>query len=157
MSNKIANIGAEKTFLAERINANVAHRLVVDTWRTFDAVSPRQCPTKNYRLAITTLRTPDARSAQSNIVIVRFQSYAPTLRCRRVATTRFQPFGKGKKLFPTHPSWSRDFIRRDSIRIGLIKIKCVCSKSKVKDVKYISLFETLSLQREFFNVIARRD
>ena len=88
MSNKIANIGAEKMFLAERINANVAHRLVVDTWRTFDAVSPRQCPTKNYRLAITTLRTPDARSAQSNIVIVRFQSYAPTLRCRCVVTTR---------------------------------------------------------------------
>ena len=41
-----------------------------------------------YRLAVTTLRTPDARSAQSNIVIVRFQSYAPTLRCRCVATTR---------------------------------------------------------------------
>ena len=109
------------------------------------------------RLAIATPRTPDARSAQSNIVIVRFQSYAPALRCRRMATTRLQPFGKGKKLFPAHPSWSRDFIKRDSIRIGLVKIKCVCSKSKVKDVKYISLFETLSLQREFFNVIARRD
>ena len=56
--------------------------------RTPDAVSPRQCPTKKYRLAITTLRTPDARSAQSNIVIVRFQSYVPTLRCRCVATPR---------------------------------------------------------------------
>ena len=88
MSNKIANIGAEKMFLAERINANVAHRLVVDTWRTFDAVSPRQCPTKNYRLAITTLRTPDARSAQSNNVIVGSRLNAPTLRCRCVVTTR---------------------------------------------------------------------
>ena len=56
--------------------------------RTFDTISPRQCPTKKYRLAITTLRTPDARSAQSNIVIVRFQSYAPTLRCRCVVTPR---------------------------------------------------------------------
>ena len=56
--------------------------------RAPDAVSPRQCPTKKYRLTITTLRTPDARSAQSNIVIVRFQSYAPTLRCRCVATPR---------------------------------------------------------------------
>ena len=35
---------------------------------------------------IVPLRTPDARSAQSNIVIVRFQSYAPTLRCRCGAT-----------------------------------------------------------------------
>ena len=43
---------------------------------------------KKYRLAITTLRTPEARSAQSNIVIVRFQSYAPTLRCRCVVTPR---------------------------------------------------------------------
>ena len=50
------------------------------------------------RLAITTLRTPEARSAQSKLVIARFQSYAPTLRCRRMATTRLQPFGKGKKL-----------------------------------------------------------
>ena len=33
-------------------------------------------------------RTPDARSAQSKVVKVRFQSYAPTLRCRYVATTR---------------------------------------------------------------------
>ena len=56
--------------------------------RTFYTISPRQCPTKKYRLAVTTLRTPDARSAQSNIVIVRFQSYAPTLRCRCVATPR---------------------------------------------------------------------
>ena len=56
--------------------------------RTPDAISPRQCPTKKYRLAVTTLRTPDARSAQSNIVIVRFQSYVPTLRCRCVATPR---------------------------------------------------------------------
>ena len=54
------------------------------------------------RLAVTTLRTPDARSAQSNIVIVRFQSYAPTLRCRCVATTRLQPFGKGNDFSPAH-------------------------------------------------------
>ena len=45
-------------------------------------------PRKKYRLAITTLRTFDTRSAQSNIVIVRFQSYAPTLRCRCVVTPR---------------------------------------------------------------------
>ena len=32
------------------------------------------------RLAVTTLRTPDARSAQSNIVIVRSLFYAPSLR-----------------------------------------------------------------------------
>ena len=56
--------------------------------RAPDATSPRQCPTKKSRLAIATLRTPDARSAQSKAVIVRFQSYAPTLRCRYVATTR---------------------------------------------------------------------
>ena len=61
------------------------------------------CVTNRYpdnRLAVTTLRTPDARSAQSNIVIVRFQSYAPTLRCRCVATTRLQPFGKGNDFSP---------------------------------------------------------
>ena len=52
------------------------------------------------RLAVTTLRTPDARSAQSNIVIVRFQSYAPTLRCRCVVTTRLHPFGKGNDFLP---------------------------------------------------------
>ena len=68
--------------------------------RTFDAVSPRQYPSKKYRLAITTLRTPDARSAQSNIVIVRFQSYAPTLRCRCVATPRLV----ANKDFVTAPS-----------------------------------------------------
>ena len=56
--------------------------------RSPDAVSPRQYSSKKYRLAVTTLRTPDARSAQSNIVIVCFQSYAPTLRCRCVVTTR---------------------------------------------------------------------
>ena len=53
------------------------------------------------RLAITTLRTFDTRSAQSNIVIVRFQSYAPTLRCRCVVTTRLHPFGKGNDFLPT--------------------------------------------------------
>ena len=53
------------------------------------------------RLAVTTQRTPDARSAQSNIVIVRFRSYAPTLRCRCVVTTRLQPFGKGNDFSPT--------------------------------------------------------
>ena len=56
--------------------------------RAPDATSPRQCPTKKDRLAIATLRAPDARSAQSKAVKVRFQSYAPTLRCRYVATTR---------------------------------------------------------------------
>ena len=63
------------------------HR-VIATLRTPDAVSPRQYPSKNYRLAIATLRTPDARFAQSNIVVVRSQLYAPALRCRYVATTR---------------------------------------------------------------------
>ena len=53
------------------------------------------------RLAITTLRTPDARFAQSKGAIVRFQSYAPTLRCRCVVTTRLQPFGKGNDFSPT--------------------------------------------------------
>ena len=67
---------------------SVRCRRVIATLRTFDAVSPRQYPPKKYRLAVTTLRTPDARSAQSNIVIVRFQSYAPTLRCRCVVTPR---------------------------------------------------------------------
>ena len=56
--------------------------------RTPDATSPRQCPTKKYRLAITTLRTPDARSAQSNNVIVGSRLNAPTLRCRCVVTPR---------------------------------------------------------------------
>ena len=56
--------------------------------RTPDAVSPRQCPTKKNRLAIATLRAPDARFAQSNTAIVRSRMYAPTLRCRYVATTR---------------------------------------------------------------------
>ena len=40
------------------------------------------------RLAIVTLRAPDARFAQSNDVIIRFQTCAPTLRCHYVATTR---------------------------------------------------------------------
>ena len=43
---------------------------------------------EKYRLAIATLRSPDARFAQSNIVVIRSQLYAPTLRCRYVATTR---------------------------------------------------------------------
>ena len=64
----------------------VRHGIV--TLRTPDAISPRQCPTKKDRLAIATLRSPDARFAQSKIVTIRFQSYAPTLRCRYVATTR---------------------------------------------------------------------
>ena len=68
--------------------------------RTFDTVSPRQCPTKKYRLAITTLRTPDARSAQSNNVIVGFRLNAPTLRCRCVATPRLV----ANKDFVTAPS-----------------------------------------------------
>ena len=63
---------------------------------------------KKDRLAITTLRTPDARSAQSNNVIVGSRFNAPTLRCRRMATTRLQPFGKGKKT--RHPSRSKDFV-----------------------------------------------
>ena len=83
--------------------------LAIATLRAPDAISPRQYPSKKYRLAITTLRTPDARSAQSNTVVVRFQSCAPTLRCRCVATTRLQPFGKGNDFF-ARPSWSRDFI-----------------------------------------------
>ena len=62
-------------------------------------VSPPYSP--DHRLAVTTQRTPDARSAQSNIVIVRFRSYAPTLRCRCAATTRLQPFGKGNDFSPT--------------------------------------------------------
>ena len=63
------------------------------------------------RLAIVAPRTPDARSAQSKVVIIRFQSYVPTLRCRRAATTQLQTFGKGKKIF-AHPSWSKDFITK---------------------------------------------
>ena len=43
---------------------------------------------KKDRLAITTLRTPDARSAQSNNVIVGSRLNAPTLRCRCVVTPR---------------------------------------------------------------------
>ena len=62
------------------------------------------------RLAVTTLRTPDARSAQSKEASVRSRLYAPALRCRRMATTRLQPFGKGKKLFSARPSRSKDFI-----------------------------------------------
>ena len=56
--------------------------------RAPDAVLPRQCPTKKNRLAIATLRAPDSRFAQSNTVVIRSQFYAPTLRCRYVATTR---------------------------------------------------------------------
>ena len=56
--------------------------------RAPDATSPRQYPSKKYRLAITTLRTPDARSAQSNNVIVGSRLNAPTLRCRCVVTPR---------------------------------------------------------------------
>ena len=74
--------------------------IAIATLRTPDGISPRQYPSKKYRLAITTLRTPDARSAQSNIVIVRFQSYAPTLRCRCVVTPRLV----ANKDFVTAPS-----------------------------------------------------
>ena len=81
----LCSVSVEVLPYCERL---VIYRLVIATPRTPDAVSPRQYPPKKYRLAITTLRTPDARSAQSNIVIVRFQSYAPTLRCRCVATPR---------------------------------------------------------------------
>ena len=77
-----------------------AHRIVCKIMPTCTNRYP------DNRLAITTLRTPDARSAQSNIVIVRFQSYAPTLRCRCVVTTRLQPFGKGNDFF-AHPSRSK--------------------------------------------------
>ena len=42
-----------------------------------------------YHLAITTLRAPDARFAQSKEASFRPQLYAPTLRCRCVATARF--------------------------------------------------------------------
>ena len=79
------------------------HRLVYKIWSVCTNHYPEN------RLAITTLRTLEARSAQSNIDIVRFQSYAPTLRCRCVATTRLHPFGKGNDFF-AHPSWSKDFI-----------------------------------------------
>ena len=65
------------------------------------------------RLAVTTLRTPDARSAQSNIVIVRFQSYAPTLRCRCVVTTRLHPFGKGNDFLPV-PQGQRTLLQGDN-------------------------------------------
>ena len=68
--------------------------------RTPDAISPRQCPTKKYRLAITTLRTPDARSAQSNNVIVGSRLNAPTLRCRCVATPQLA----ANKDYVTMPS-----------------------------------------------------
>ena len=81
--------------------------MVIDVW--LFCVACGEGVFIDVHLAITTLRTPDARSAQSNIVIVRFQSYAPTLRCRCVATTRLQPFGKGNDFF-ARPSWSRDFI-----------------------------------------------
>ena len=57
-------------------------------------------PRKKYRLAITTLRTPDARSAQSNNVIVGFRFNAPTLRCRCVVTPRLV----ANKDFVTAPS-----------------------------------------------------
>ena len=40
------------------------------------------------RRVIATLRAPDARFAQSKVVKVRSRMYAPTLRCRYVATTR---------------------------------------------------------------------
>ena len=63
-------------------------RRVIATLRAPDAIPLRQCPTKNDRLAIATLRAPDARFAQSKVVKVRSRMYAPTLRCRYVATTR---------------------------------------------------------------------
>ena len=41
-----------------------------------------------------------ANFAQSKKASFRAQVYAPTLRCRRVATIRLQPFGKGNVFCP---------------------------------------------------------
>ena len=90
--------------LAVSVSSSKAYsnkHLAIATLRAPDAISPRQCPTKKSRLAIATLRTPDARSAQSKSVIVCFQSYAPTLRCRYVATTRLI----AEKDYVTAPSF----------------------------------------------------
>ena len=53
------------------------------------AVSVSSSKAYSYRrLAIATLRAPDARFAQSKEASIRFRVYVPTLRCRYVATAR---------------------------------------------------------------------
>ena len=47
---------------------------------------------------------------------------APSFRCRCVATTRFQPFGKGKTSSPT-PQGQRTLLHIGSIEIHLLKNK----------------------------------
>ena len=48
----------------------------------------------------------------SSLCMVVFPA-APSFRCRRVATTRFQPFGKGKRISPT-PQGQRTLLHVDS-------------------------------------------
>ena len=72
----VTEVMARKFYEANGNNQSTA---IQGTWRMFAVVVFGS-------QGIVPLRSPDARSAQSKVVIVRFQSYAPTLRCRCVAT-----------------------------------------------------------------------
>ena len=66
-----------------RLASQLPHMIMVGIIVVEVAVYRIKC-----HLAIATLRTPDARFAQSKEVSVRPRLCAPTLRCRHVATAR---------------------------------------------------------------------